>query len=90
MSDQKIMNEFSDLLRENTKLKQRIRELEYENGALEIAFDSCLKEADIGKIKADAVRSAAKLVFVMSAAMSSDCYDKLNKMADKLEKGEIE
>ena len=28
MNEQKIMNEFADLLRENTKLKQRIRELE--------------------------------------------------------------
>ena len=28
MNEQKIMNEFADLLRENTELKQRIRELE--------------------------------------------------------------
>ena len=81
MSEQKIMDEFSDLLRENTKLKQRIRELEKKNTGLQC------KKIMTRLIKADAVRNA---MLDNGAFINDSSWRALQEYAEKLEKGEME
>ena len=72
--------------------KKRISELEKENGALQIAFDSCLKEDDARRIEAEAIRKQANyLEENFSFGWDGDCgiFHAMNDYANKLERGEL-
>ena len=77
--------------------KKRISELEKENGALQIAFDSCLKEDDARRIESDAIRKIEELVLDGDIKVSygdagtewRDAGIWMLAQADKIERGEL-
>ena len=93
--NRELKSENAELRAELEQEKEEIDKLKLENGALEIAFDSCLKSSDIPSIKANAIRDAvsetrdASEMYYRSGLIEFCTVDDLNAYADELERGEL-
>jgi hypothetical protein len=55
-----------------------------------MGYQQAVKDMNIKQIKAEAIYNATKTVWVCSAVMSPECFDQLNSIADRVERGDHE
>lgn len=94
MTYQQIMNDFADLLEENSRLKIEIYDLKVTNKELSLNYITLTGELQthlesLPKVKAAAIREAADRCQIDNGCCPQDiCSDSLYEHADKVERGE--